>query len=176
MINAATAIAAIEYLKDLGMKISSQNIYAGLKNVYWPGRFEIVAHEPLTILDGAHNLDSAQALVQTIQNLWPNKKVTLILGISSDKDKSSICQELNKIAGRVIWTKANHPRAGNISPDELRNFFPNKESLQTQSIDEALERAYENIDSEMIVITGSLFIVSEAREYIFARERKHVST
>src|SRR5205814_5005329 len=53
--NAAIALATVEELCAQGYAISEDAIRRGLREVYWPGRFDIVAHNPLVILDCAHN-------------------------------------------------------------------------------------------------------------------------
>ena len=62
-------------------------IRRGLAAVTWPGRFQIVAREPIVILDGAHNPDGARALARSLAEYFPGQAVTLVIGISADKDQ-----------------------------------------------------------------------------------------
>ncbi|OGO60342.1 MAG: hypothetical protein A2Z36_02525, partial [Chloroflexi bacterium RBG_19FT_COMBO_48_23] len=66
--NAATALAALEVLVCLGAKISAQNIAQGFSQVSWPGRLQILSHEPMVVVDGAHNAYSMSKLVEFIKN------------------------------------------------------------------------------------------------------------
>src|SRR5207237_4011122 len=65
--NAAVAVACIEQLRLLGWQIPDSAVRAGLGNVCWPARLEVLSHQPLVVLDCAHNVASAEALVQTLR-------------------------------------------------------------------------------------------------------------
>ena len=176
IVNAATALGIVESLCALGFAISEDAVHEGIVRAVWPGRFEILKKDPYIILDGAHNPASAQALAKTIQEFFPKEKVTLILGVSDDKDKLGIARALQKIAKKIIFTKADHPRASWLSEEESQDLFPGKEILRTENMRQALEAVLRTIaKEEIILITGSLFVVGEARGYLtdktFAFER-----
>lgn len=164
-VNASVAIGIIESLQDMGFKIERNAIYDGIQNVVWPGRFEIVHKQPIVILDGAHNPDSCRTLVQSIQDIFPRKKVTLVLGISEDKDKNGIINELKKIVHQVILTRADHPRASQFTEDEINLFGQTINCITTESVAKAMDIAFrDTTEEEIILVTGSLFVVGEARE------------
>ncbi len=165
VVNAAVAIGMVESLKQRGFWINRRAIVQGIKNAVWPGRFEVIRHRPLTILDGAHNAASCRVLTDTLRKVLPNKKMVLIFGVSSDKDIKGMAQELAKMARCVIATKANHPRAYEFKAAELENFFPGKEIILSKNVCSALQLAQQKSSAdEAIVVTGSLFVVGEARE------------
>lgn len=148
--NAAVVAGIVESLRDLGFRISTDALRQGFKNVFWPGRFEVIKKDPLVILDGAHNGASAQMLAQTIRTLFGDKKAILILGVSKDKDKDAIYEALSGIAKDIIYTKANHPRA-----DDLPGAVDPRQ---------ALALAYQKAErDDVILVTGSIFVISEAR-------------
>ena len=95
----------------MGFKISDEAIREGLKNVRWPGRFELLSKDPDVIVDCAHNGASAKALSQTLKEEYPHRRVILVLGISQDKDVAAICNALKESVAHIILTKAHHPRA-----------------------------------------------------------------
>src|SRR5580700_572455 len=64
--NAAIALAAVEALRAQGWRLEEQQIRRGLRDLCWPGRFDVVSHRPLVILDCAHNELSIDALLETI--------------------------------------------------------------------------------------------------------------
>ncbi len=162
--NAATAIEIIESLKELGYDVPSESIATGLKTTFWPGRFEIRKGQPKIILDCAHNEAAAKVLVETFKDNFPNQKVTLVLGLSEDKNRQTICQRLNTITERIIVTKANHPRAAEISETELKNLFPERQCYLSKNIPKALELALTHTPKTgIILVTGSVFIVGESR-------------
>ena len=65
--NAAGVIAVVEHLRQLGLPIDASAVSRGLAGVVWPARLEVVGARPLILLDCAHNVASAQALVDTIR-------------------------------------------------------------------------------------------------------------
>ncbi len=148
--NAAVSIGIVECLRDLGFEISTEAVRRGLKNVFWPGRFEIIQRGSLIVLDGAHNIASAKVLAATVKEVFEGKKIVMVLGVSEDKDKESLCAEFRKITQDIIFTKANHPRAGHLEG--------------AVDVGQALNFARARSDpDDIIVVTGSVFVVAEAR-------------
>ncbi len=167
LVNAAVSLGIMESLRDLGFTINDAAIKEGIENAVWPGRFEILKKDPYVILDGAHNPASAQALAKAIQENFPGKKVALILGVSDDKDKSGIAAALNEITRQVLFTKADHPRALWLSEQELQDLFPGMEIVRTENVRRALDMVLKKtFKGEIILITGSLFVIGEARGYL----------
>jgi len=159
------ALVAIEAVKQLGLKMDDEAILNALKHLPWPGRFELLKNNPDVIVDCAHNDASAQALALTIREKYPKKKVNLILGISQDKDIATICKYLNPIASKVFLTKAQHPRAHTFVPEEAKNYFADKSVEIMDNLSMALGKTLKQAKKEdVILITGSVFIVAEARE------------
>jgi len=158
--NCAVAISIVEYLQAMGFVIPLDAIYEGFKNVFWPGRFEIVQSEPLVILDAAHNQASMGALADLCKETLNNRRVVCILGISRDKDINAILKSLEKITTNIIYSKANHPRA-HVFPDCL-------------DVRRALELANQKTSKEdVILVTGSIFIISEVRSVIQENKNRH---
>lgn len=160
--NAAVAVAALEAL-DIGAK----DIARGLTQVQWPGRLEILRHEPLFLADGAHNADSANRLRETIEKYLHFDRLILILGASSDKDIAGIVGELAPMSSLAIVTRSRHPRA--LEPASLLEELE-KQGVKgelAESVSSAAERAMEMAGPrDLICATGSLFVAAEAREYI----------
>ena len=164
LINAATAIGIIDALRLFNFIVPSDAIKRGLETTFWPGRFEVIDKDPFVILDGAQNAASAEALKDTIKKIFGDKKVILILGVSQDKDLKGICKALEPIAKTVILTKADNARAS--EPKKLAEFFPKNKNIKiTSSVKEAVELSRSiSKKTDIILITGSLFVVGEARE------------
>ena len=167
IVNGATAVGLVELLGFNGISIAQEAIKSGLEKVEWHGRFQILSREPLIIIDGAQNRASAKVLKATVNDLFKGKRVMLILGISSDKDIEGIGNELCPMADKVIFTKANSPRAEEPVSLNARLSRFCKESIMRDNVREAISEATNNysIDS-LILITGSLYLVGEAIEYI----------
>jgi len=165
LMNAAAALSAAASLSEYGLKISVASIKRGLYNTLWPGRCEVVAREPWIVLDGAQNAASANVLKKAIQERFRYQRLILVLGISKDKDIQGIASQLKDLADVIILTKADTPRAS--APARLKQYFKGKEAHITHSVKEAKELAL-NIagEDDLILITGSLYVVGEARSVV----------
>ena len=164
-VNAAVAAHAIEALKVFGSPAYPGLIHQAIAVTRWAGRFELLSVNPVIIADGAHNEASARALVRTVKDHYPEHRVILVLAMSSDKDVSSVAAELKLVADTVILTKAAHPRAHEFSRSEAQALFHPKPWFVTEDIGQAMELARSKVDKKhLILVTGSLFIVAQARK------------
>lgn len=171
VINAASAVGAVEALKSFGIKIPAQAVSTGITRTRWPLRFEVASRKPLTIIDCAHNVDSAEVLVETFQKIFPRKKAIVILGVSQDKDVKGFCRVIRTIAQRLILTKANHPRAFDFSKMDTQAVFGRLPVDHCPSVPKALADAFKKRSNDsVILITGSVFVAAQAGEAV-----KHVS-
>ncbi len=163
IINASVAIGVIEALRFYDIIVGIDSIRGGLYNTAWPGRCEVVSKNPLVVLDGAQNIASACALKETIKEKFRYKRLILVLGISQDKDIKGICNEFIDLADTVVLTKANTPRAA--EPKILADYFNSKKLYLTDSVKEAKEKICHLAQKEdLVLITGSLFVVGEFRD------------
>ncbi len=164
-VNATVAIAALEEARVRGLLVSDEAIREGLEKVEWPGRLEILQHSPLLVVDGAHNVDSARRLAQSLRKLFSWDRFILIFGASADKDIPGMLKELLPLADEVIFTRARNPRAA--SPDEMLKeaealgFKGKVVEPAVKAIEVALEEAKAR---DLVCVTGSLFLVANARE------------
>ena len=85
--NATLAYAILQYLKQKRIfNISDVNIYRGMKQAFWKGRFEVIHEQPAIILDGAHNLEGMTQLCETLKNLYPTNRRLFMVSILKDKN------------------------------------------------------------------------------------------
>lgn len=154
--NAALAVAA---LHRLGMPLSSDSVAYGLRNVSWPGRFEII--RPGVILDGAHNPQSAQVLADTWKRGFPGKQASLVFSAVGGKDIAGVLEILAPLASRIFLCPVDTPRA--VSPAELAGYLP--AGAPPHETFGSFEKAFAAASSheEPVLVAGSLFLVGEAR-------------
>lgn len=165
LVNAATAIAAAENLIDTGAVISAEAVRKGLASSTWPGRLEILRRRPLTIIDGAHNFEGARSLHCALDEYFQGKSMVLVIGMLGDKEREKVVGELAPLARAVVVTRPNSPRAGNWRElaGEARRFAP--EVYCHESVEDALNKAQALAGpDDLVCITGSLYMVAEARE------------
>ncbi len=162
IVNAATAYGTLQLARRQGMPVGMPAIEQGLRSVHWPGRFQVLAQQPVVVVDSAHNRDSALKLRLALDDYFPGQPVTLIFGASADKDIAGMMAELTPRVARMIVTQAAHPRSAD--PQVLED-FGRRYGLQVervvpvaQALRHALQRA---LPDEVILATGSLFVVGE---------------
>lgn len=164
--NAIGAIYALYLLNKRGiLKISLEDIKERIKTSTWKGRMEIVSRDPLIILDGAHNFDGIKRLVESLDN-FKFKKLHLIMSILADKEHKKMLEEIAPYTDEVVFVNLDYKRG--TSPEELsREASEYGLKGQVMTIDEALDYYKEFYqDGDLILITGSLYFVSEARSKI----------
>jgi len=172
--NAALVLAACEIL---GKKadLSIEHIKSGLLLNKWPGRLEIVSSSPCIILDGAHNLNAARALTRFLSKEFAEKKITVITGMLDDKPYAAMLKSILSVCSRVILTKPLIDRA--LEPETLygasKGLVKNIKIIPDirKAINYALSTASAN---EIICITGSLYVVGEAKAMLSNLTFQHI--
>ena len=168
--NAAVAVAVVERLRDAGMPIPDAAVRAGLANVRWPARVELVAREPVVILDTAHNVPSAEALVATLRESFPAAGVRrVVFAVSSDKQYPEMLRILAGYFDHFHFTKYGNPRG--VPPERLAAVLaevaPGKPATAHATSREAwaAARAATGQD-DLVCVTGSVFLAGELRSEV----------
>jgi dihydrofolate synthase/folylpolyglutamate synthase len=137
----------------------------GLAAVRWPGRYETVSTSPLVILDGAHDGLAATVLASTMRaDVRLGGPIHLVVGCSTGHAPEEILEPLLGLPGvGLVATAAHHPRA--IDPALLVAAAGNARATEVASVDDAVAVAIARAREEggAVVVTGSLFVVGEAR-------------
>lgn len=161
--NALTAIAALE---RLGAPDGA--IQEGMRRVRWPGRLERVRAEPEIYLDGAHNPAGARALAAYIERFHRGRRVWLIYGAMRDKAVAEMAAILFPLASEVIATAPAQPRA--VRPELIRELADHPRLRTAATLAEALELLAGASPEDVAFVTGSLFLVGEARAALMPAE------
>ncbi|MGB9803628.1 bifunctional folylpolyglutamate synthase/dihydrofolate synthase [Desulfofundulus sp.] len=176
VVNAAGAVAVVELLVEQGFSIPQEALYRGLAATCWPARLEVVMERPVVILDGAHNYDGARSLARALEDYFPGREVVLVIGMLGDKERSRVVAELAPRAREVVVTRPNSPRAGDWQrlAEEARKYVPRVHTME--SVPGAVEYALSLArPDELVCITGSLYMVAEAREVLMAGRKNGVA-
>jgi dihydrofolate synthase/folylpolyglutamate synthase len=165
--NAAGVVAAVEELREQGWQISDSAVESGLAEVRWPARMEVLGYRPLVVLDCAHNVASAEALVKTLESCFPPAKRTLIFAGSSDKDIPGMFKVLAPCFQRFVLTRySNNPRS--VPPEKLAEWLRACWTGSCGVCDTSSEAWRLVRDSagpnDLICIAGSVFLAGEMRE------------
>jgi dihydrofolate synthase / folylpolyglutamate synthase len=164
--NSAAAIVALEALLDRPLELEAvREAFAAARS---PGRMEVVARHPLTVLDGAHNPAGAAALVRALPEAFVWDRVLLILGISSNKDINGIVRELSPLRPATVFAVQNSSERS--APAEEVAEACRSAGLESEtlgSVGVALEAARSiAAETDVILVTGSLYTVADARRAI----------
>ena len=158
--NAAAAVVAS---KIAG--ISDPDIVTGLAATQWSGRLEILQRQPLFIVDGAHNGDSAAKLVRALNQHFDYDRSVLIIGTSADKNTASIVEQFAPYFDMVITTATEHPRANDPAALVAEFGTFGKDAQSTANVREAVSLAQSWAQpQDLICASGSLFLVAEVIE------------
>jgi len=156
----------LEVLAERGARIDSRCIAYGLAKVDWPGRLQVLRHEPLLIADGAHNAYSAKKLGEALGEYFDFERLILIVGASGDKDIPGMVAEFASFCDAVVVTCSKHPRAVSVSRLEAEFSSCGVKHQAARDVPSAIELALSIASpGDLICATGSLFVVSEAIEY-----------
>ncbi|MBI4394962.1 MAG: bifunctional folylpolyglutamate synthase/dihydrofolate synthase [Candidatus Omnitrophica bacterium] len=168
--NAALALATAGILENqFGFTFKERKIRRGLERAFWPGRFEIVRRGGrIFVLDGAHNGASINEVCQTLKTLFPKADYLVILGTSREKNLKPILEPLLSVASNVFVTKSGNLRAQEpkVILETLNELGYKKPTFWTENIRGAIKIVNQMEKKKITLITGSLFLVGEAREIL----------
>ncbi len=167
--NAAVTIAIVEELKDVGFKVSEDEVWLGLETARHPGRLEF---ENGFLFDGAHNAAGARALRSYLDE-FVKEPITMIFGSMKDKDIDEIARILFPKAETLILTRPDNSRG--LTATELAEFVPAKLDRSvvflTETVSEALDETRRLANNGLILVTGSLYLIGEAQKILKAQSQ-----
>lgn len=154
--NAACALAA---LRQLSVPPSPDAIARGLETTSWAGRFQIVSETPLMVLDGAHNTEAMERLLETWREFLASRgregeRAHLLFASVSDKDISGVARLLLPNIAEVTLARLQNERSAD--PAALAHYFAGVPCQVIESVS-----AFHPTASRPVLATGSLFLVGE---------------
>jgi dihydrofolate synthase / folylpolyglutamate synthase len=169
--NATLALATLDVLSKKSISWNEQALRAGLRNVRWPARIDVVEHNPTVVVDGAHNADSMEKLVQALRDSFVLHRLIVVLSLARDKDLVGIAKAL-KYVDVVILTRMVNPRAATIEnmQQAFAHHAQNVQIYTTQDSRAAMNLALDIANSaDLICATGSLYLAGEVLRWAAAR-------
>ena len=162
--NAAVVLAVVETLQEIGWKITRENIYDGIRDVSWPGRFDIVSRDPLFIIDGGHNPQCLEALVKNIQDYLAGRRVVALTGVLADKDYGDMYKPVMPYIEQFVCVTPPNPRR--LMAEELAQHLTKVGATATacETIAEGVRKAIVLAGSDGVVLCfGSLYTIGDIR-------------
>lgn len=184
--NLKTALATIEVLRqNRDISIERSRLYAGIKEATWPGRFEVMFTpesdwKAYVVLDGAHNDPGAEALQQTVADVFPDKKVLVVAGMVEKKETDKVLAHFGRIGRDFIATQPNYEGramdaaafAGHVRAARDEEGRPLNILATCDTPAEAVKAAYEAVRDggyDVVLFTGSLYLIGEVRSILTGR-------
>ena len=162
--NASVAIAALVELGRRWKRLHKERIVQAVQEARWDGRLEFVLRRPLVVLDGAHNEAGARVVAAYARDFLP-RPLTLVFGIMKDKNIRRVSALLFPLAETIILTSV--PLLRSASP-ELVFYLAKvrgKKTFLEPDPKRAVQKAVQMTPlGGSILITGSLFLVGEAKK------------
>jgi dihydrofolate synthase/folylpolyglutamate synthase len=169
--NATLALATLDELHKKGIFWNEQALRDGLRNVRWPARIDVVEHNPTVVVDGAHNADSMEKLLQALRDSFVLHRLIVVLSLTRDKDLIGIAKALQQV-DVVILTRMMNPRAATIESmqEAFAQYAPDVQLYTTQESRAAMNLALDVARrGDLICATGSLYLAGEVLRWAAAR-------
>ncbi|EJF02169.1 bifunctional folylpolyglutamate synthase/dihydrofolate synthase [Liquorilactobacillus mali] len=163
--NAAVALSAFLIVSmQKKWHVNSKEIRSAIKKATWPGRFEAVSEKPLVVLDGAHNVAAIDMIAKTIRKNFKNQHVYIIAAMLADKQPREMFAQLSQLPNTTIYGTTF---AGPRPVAKVKDVTEKSEEIEySKNWQEALVKIVAQMSEEdIILITGSLYFVSEVRHY-----------
>jgi dihydrofolate synthase/folylpolyglutamate synthase len=178
--NAALAVAAVEQLRLDGLHITDAAVASGLKVVHWPARLEVLGRRPLVIMDCAHNVASAAALVDALKESYPGPNVNagsvngnqaagrrlLIFAGSGDKDIAGMFHHFAGYFSHAYLTRYTQSTRG-VPAESLQDLWVRAgggpATIHKTPHEAWQAAAVEAKPQDLICIAGSVFLAGELR-------------
>ncbi len=171
--NAAVVLRIVDTLQQIGWRISEENVRAGLQQVEWPGRFDIVGREPLFIINGGHNPQCFEALIDNIRDYLPGKKLIALTGVLADKDYADMYRPIMPYVDRFVCITPPNPRK--LEAMELAKHLQQAgaEAQAAESIEAGVTLARSLAGKDGVVLCfGSLYTIGATRDALLEIENK----
>ncbi|MPM36704.1 Folylpolyglutamate synthase [bioreactor metagenome] len=172
--NAVTAARAAQVLAGRGWRIDETALRAGLAGAGCIGRLELLSRSPVFLVDGAHNPQGVEAMLESLRLLFPDKRFVFLMGMLADKDYASAVRLILPLASRVYTITPPVPRA--LPAEELAGLIRAGGPVSAQafgSVREAVEAALSDAGPEDVLCAfGSLYQIGEIRACFGLAERE----
>jgi len=162
--NAAVVLETVGTLRARGWRITEQNVRDGLANVRWPGRFEVLGHRPLFLVDGGHNPQCIEALAANVRDYLAGRPLTVLTGVLADKDYQDMYESIAPYAKAYVAVSPDSPRA--LSAADLKTYLARfgKPVTACGSVEDGVAEAVAQAGPDGVVLAyGSLYMTGAIR-------------
>lgn len=171
--NAATVLTVLETLAGRGeIAVTEEQIRAGLADVRWPARFEILSRKPLVIADGGHNPEGVDAAIASVEQYFAGQKICLVTGVMADKDYTHMIARMAAVTARAFCVRPGNDRA--LDPGQYAEGFravgipAEGYATVAEGVHAAMEAARR--EDTAVLCLGSLYMYREVRAAVLGTE------
>ena len=167
ILNACLALETMKIYENETV-LSEEKRQKALLNAEWPGRFQLIHKNPYFVVDGAHNVDGARSLMESIELYFTNRPIVYIMGMFRDKEYEKVAAITCPRAMQVITVATpNHPRALPALDLAMEVRKVNQNVTTAASLEEAVEMAYLFAGKEAVIVAfGSLSFLGKLIEIV----------
>ncbi len=170
--NAGLAFGVVRELRGKGWHITDGALRRGYTKTQWPCRLQLVHWNPIILLDVTHTPGGAERLRESLQELFPGRKVVAVVGVLEDKDLSGIVSKLAPICRELILTEPDSKRAFRV--EDAAEALQGVVTVRAiKPVSDAVEAAINEADNrDVVLVTGSLYTAGEACLFIDSWKRR----
>ena len=165
--NASVVLSIADTLVDLGWNITEAQIRDGIRDVSWPGRFDIVSRNPLFIIDGGHNPQCIDALVKNIADYLTGTRLIALVGVLADKDYGEMFRPVMEYVTEFVCVTPDNPRK--LPAAELAEHLQRAgaQAVACATVAEGVAKAKElaGIDGAVLCF-GSLYTIGDIKDAV----------
>jgi len=167
--NCKTVLTTVDVLRRNGWNITEQHIMTALSQVKkitgFKGRFDIVKHEPIVVLDGSHNEAGLTEVFNQVKSMNYDR-LFIILAVAKDKELSKVLKIFPTDA-YYLFTQADIPRALPYIELQVIGLDAKLEGEGCPTMKEALDAAFKlTTPNDLILVTGSFYTLKDAYAYL----------
>ena len=164
MSNASLALLALAQVRDRFPGLAERTILQGIEEIRWPGRLEVIAHDPTVVLDGGHNLDGVKKLVESARELWEGKRLGVVYAAMRDKDYRGGLSLLSALSPALYTTEVPDMERCLPAQDLLSASADFSWRNEPRSFASPLEAAaLARRENEVVLVCGSLYLIGWVR-------------
>lgn len=165
--NAVVVLAVLKELRNLGVAVPKEAVVRGFAKVRWPGRFEVLAEEPLFLADGAHNLQGAGMLGENLKSYFPGRRVVFVMGVLKDKEYQGMVSAVLPLARCFVTVTPQNSRG--LPAEDLAKTIAQLGGVAKTAPDmaKALEIGVAALkEGDLLVGFGSLYVLGDFRKAV----------
>ncbi|TDL96659.1 bifunctional folylpolyglutamate synthase/dihydrofolate synthase [Macrococcus brunensis] len=159
--NASLAIAAlIDMYEQEMLHLDFNRMISAIEETTWTGRIETIQEEPTIILDGAHNRESIDVLVDTMKQHYSDRKIDVLFSAIDGKPIGSMLYSLEEIADKFYVTEFDFPKA--LPVDTIYESVEHDQKMKIKEYGEFIK----HYNGDLLLVTGSLYFISAVKAYL----------